>query len=965
MLAELYLNAGQKDKAFETYKKVLEIDPGNPYIHLSLADYYRKNGEKENMSSGKITRFQNNVRVDGDLDLSNSTGNLTVSSLASAPSSPTVGDTYYDTTLGKFRVYQLAGWTSVDGTAAASLDAAYNGGASITVDGGAIALTDSQTDTTGGLLITKSGAVTGADSADVLYVNSSGAHDTSGRVSLLRLNMQTETASTPEGARITMNADSDNALKVTKGSVTLDDGDLTLTSAGRTTTCGVNITVANTSGDGVNVNIDTLTTGDGFVIDGDQGANVNYLAVQHGSANVFTVSGTLTTSEQSTIIDTDSAEAFLIREDSDAADVLTVDTTQDAADTTMLLTTKVTTGSALHVDASTITTGQGVKVTVVPGTMTAAGAAFQVYDATNAREVFAVRDDGSVYMYGTAEGTTATQTVAGDMVVSDGDLTLSGGEMSVTDGVTTSGQGFHLVSSVTTAIGMRVTADAVTSGDILYLDNGGATMTAAGYYINCNDDNTSVFSVGYYGDVTIAGNAATTVFTITAGNIVLADGGITLTETAADQFVIKYDASNTFGVDVDSDGSTTLTTVGTDADFEIATGTTGDITLDATGDIVLEAGGADITADAQLTITTAANEASLVVVNNTATTGDSIVDVSSTSITTGALMRLNANTAAHDGEILELISAGDATSTPVGLSITIASPTTGAARGIEVTMAGATTTAKGIAVTMDALTTGDMLYLDNGGATITGDGKFINCNDDDTSKFAVAADGNTTIAGTAAGTAALTLSLGDLVVTDSDSSTMSSVNGTTTLLTLDNAGGVIASGNAVLKVDAGGAVDAAAYGILATFSGTADAGASVIGIIPDAGSKGLYVNAGGVDTGEAIYVDADPTTLSAVYLHSQGALAADKATLEVVSDVTACNADSAVVRIEQAHATGVATCLALKQDDVDIPFITFEATAGVGNAIEEVAAKSLTTTHFVMVDLEGTGPLYFPIGTIA
>ena len=46
-------------------------------------------------------------------------------------------------------------------------------------------------------------------------------------------------------------------------------------------------------------------------------------------------------------------------------------------------------------------------------------------------------------------------------------------------------------------------------------------------------------------------------------------------------------------------------------------------------------------------------------------------------------------------------------------------------KGIDVVMALATTTVKGISVTMNAITTGDMLYLDNVGGTMTGDGKFI------------------------------------------------------------------------------------------------------------------------------------------------------------------------------------------------------------------------------------------------
>ena len=37
----------QKEKALDTYNQILNIDPDNPYMHLSLADFYRSNGEKE------------------------------------------------------------------------------------------------------------------------------------------------------------------------------------------------------------------------------------------------------------------------------------------------------------------------------------------------------------------------------------------------------------------------------------------------------------------------------------------------------------------------------------------------------------------------------------------------------------------------------------------------------------------------------------------------------------------------------------------------------------------------------------------------------------------------------------------------------------------------------------------------------------------------------------------------------
>ena len=65
-----------------------------------------------------------------------------------------------------------------------------------------------------------------------------------------------------------------------------------------------------------------------------------------------------------------------------------------------------------------------------------------------------------------------------------------------------------------------------------------------------------------------------------------------------------------------------------------------------------------------MSITDSSSTASLTITNNTIT-AHALVDISSTSLTTGAMMRINANTGDHDGEILELINAGDATSTGI------------------------------------------------------------------------------------------------------------------------------------------------------------------------------------------------------------------------------------------------------------------------------------------------------------
>jgi len=221
------------------------------------------------------------------------------------------------------------------------------------------------------------------------------------------------------------------------------------------------------------------------------------------------------------------------------------------------------------------------------------------------------------------------------------------------------------------------------------------------------------------------------------------------------------------------------------------------VTLDTTLDIV-----SDLTlTNGAVSITDADNDTSLSLINNTITTADALVDISSISLTTGAMMRINANTAAHDGEILELINAGDATSTGTGLSITMPDITTGAATGINVTMVGATTTAKGISVTMDAITTGDMLYLDNGGATMTGDGKFINCNDDNTSQFSVGAKGLTTITGDASGTDALVITAGDILVSsghiDMTVGDLTLADGSVSITDADNATSLSVTNNTI------------------------------------------------------------------------------------------------------------------------------------------------------------------------
>ena len=59
ILAEFYMTQNKFNEALKIYNKISETDPDNPYIHISLADYYRKTGNKEKAFEELKTGFAN------------------------------------------------------------------------------------------------------------------------------------------------------------------------------------------------------------------------------------------------------------------------------------------------------------------------------------------------------------------------------------------------------------------------------------------------------------------------------------------------------------------------------------------------------------------------------------------------------------------------------------------------------------------------------------------------------------------------------------------------------------------------------------------------------------------------------------------------------------------------------------------------------------------------------------------
>ncbi|MEI7660603.1 MAG: tetratricopeptide repeat protein [Bacteroidota bacterium] len=70
ILAEFYLSNNMPAKALETYKTIAAKDPENAYIHMSLADYYRKAGDKEKAYEELRLGFANpNLDVDTKVNI--------------------------------------------------------------------------------------------------------------------------------------------------------------------------------------------------------------------------------------------------------------------------------------------------------------------------------------------------------------------------------------------------------------------------------------------------------------------------------------------------------------------------------------------------------------------------------------------------------------------------------------------------------------------------------------------------------------------------------------------------------------------------------------------------------------------------------------------------------------------------------------------------------------------------------
>lgn len=406
-----------------------------------------------------------------------------------------------------------------------------------------------------------------------------------------------------------------------------------------------------------------------------------------------------------------------------------------------------------------------------------------------------------------------------------------------------------------------------------------------------------------------------------------------------------------------------------------------------------------VMSDASLAITDADNAETVTIINNTATTigaaaSAAIVQLESTSLTTGALLGLQLTEGTLNGG--SYLRAWDATGGAAVFTV--------AEDGVT-TIAGVAAGSNSVVVTSGSLFLSDtdasviesedgtttLLTLDNKAGVIADNSGVLLLD----AGGAVASGGNilrmaftgTPNAG-AIGFEFVGASIdAAAVVIDSDAATNSAV--------LINGGGAIASAKAVLQVTADGTPASGGNVVDIRFTGTATNSPALLNMV----GTGKAVN--------GILIDTDNTSQHGVSITGSGALASGGRMFKVTNDGTPAAATDAVAEITfggtatnnpvvlnvnngtanaapllvtsnvasatraagtfiQDSTTGAIATITLQQDDVSEEFIAFNSTAGSGQAVDLTNTTPAAIAGSVIVSaVDGTlyrMPLYAAAG---
>ena len=410
-----------------------------------------------------------------------------------------------------------------------------------------------------------------------------------------------------------------------------------------------------------------------------------------------------------------------------------------------------------------------------------------------------------------AEGVTMSGylTVSGAITGGTGSNTVS--SLLVTDNTVTT---FGADADSSGVAVLRSTS--LTTGSLLQLQLTEGTLNG-GFYLTCRSAAVAnVMTVGENGRIAIVGAGGSNMLAITGGDIVLSDGSLTMTDaddaaslsitnnTATSASVFVFAGSGVFT------GSTTTSfmtitpsglTTGTAVYLPVAGLTTGkalhvvanalttgllvNITSSATAItttgrmLSISHSGATSTSGTLVEFSTAGTDETILfqLTASAALALGTVASITATSMTTGtgiAMTTLNALTTGIGLHIassataitgvgrLVYVNHSGATGTSAILS-EFASAATDETTIMKITASAALAAGKALQISVAAMTTGTALYINATEGTLT-TGKYLECYDGAANDFSIAKYGATVIAGNATGTAALTLTNGDVLL---------------------------------------------------------------------------------------------------------------------------------------------------------------------------------------------------------
>lgn len=336
--------------------------------------------------------------------------------------------------------------------------------------------------------------------------------------------------------------------------------------------------------------------------------------------------------------------------------------------------------------------------------------------------------------------------------------------MTITPSGMTTGTAVYLpVAAMTTGKAVHVVANAVTTGVAVHIASsvGSTTLTGAGRLFKVDHTGTAT-GTGILSEFNSAATDETVITKITASAALALGAALQVSvssmTTGTAIKVADLDAITTgIGLHIAS-AATAIATTGRMV-YVNHTGTT------STSGILAEFASAatDETTIVKITASAANALGSALTVSTATTTGTGIA-VTANAVTTGQALLVSSSVASTTltgtGRLFKVNHSGNATGS--GIIAEIASAAADETIVAQVT-ASAAITGSVLKISADAMAEGNALYITATEATLT-TGKYINCYDGAASDFSVAKYGATVIAGNAIGTAALTLTNGDALL---------------------------------------------------------------------------------------------------------------------------------------------------------------------------------------------------------